>query len=60
MAIGFSDSPEKAMLLVLEVHKDLFKYNSQKTEEKDRIYLRIGLDSGPVYLILLRSRSFFR
>lgn len=51
MAIGFSDSPEKPLLLALEVHRDLSKYNAQKTKERDRVYLRIGLDSGPVYLI---------
>ena len=51
MAIGFSDSPEKPLLLALEVHKDLYKYNMTKRAEKDRIYLRIGLDTGPVYLI---------
>jgi hypothetical protein len=46
MAIGFSDSPEKPLILALEVHKDLYRYNMQKTKEKDRVYLRIGLDSG--------------
>jgi len=51
MAIGFSDSPEKPLILALEVHKDLYRYNMQKAKEKDRVYLRIGLDSGPVYII---------
>jgi hypothetical protein len=51
MAIGFSDSPEKPLLLALELHKDLSRYNTQKTKERDRLYLRIGLDSGPVYII---------
>jgi hypothetical protein len=51
MTIGFSDSPEKPLLLALELHKDLNKYNSTKRSEKDKIYLRIGLDIGPVYLI---------
>jgi len=51
MAIGFSDSPEKPLILALEVHKDLYRYNTQKAKEKDRVYLRIGLDSGPVYII---------
>ena len=50
MAIGFSDSPEKPLLLALELHKDLYRYNSQK-KERDKLYLRIGLDSGPVYII---------
>ena len=52
MAIGFSDSPEKPLLLALELHKDLSRYNTQKTKERDRLYLRIGLDSGPVYIIV--------
>ena len=51
MAIGFSDSPEKPLLLALELHKDLSRDNTQKTKERDRLYLRIGLDSGPVYII---------
>ncbi len=51
MAIGFSDSPEKPLILALELHKDLNRYNTQKSKEKDRLYLRIGLDSGPVYII---------
>jgi hypothetical protein len=51
VAIGFSDSPEKPLLLALELHKDLNNYNNQKIREKDRLYLRIGLDTGPVYII---------
>ena len=50
MAIGFSDSPEKPLLLALELHKDLYRYNSQK-KERDKLSLRVGLDSGPVYII---------
>lgn len=51
MAIGFSDSPEKPLLLALELHKDLYRYNEQKTKERDRMYIRVGLDTGPVYII---------
>jgi hypothetical protein len=51
MAIGFSDSPEKPLLLALEIHNDLNNYNSQKKRDRDRLFLRIGLDSGPVYII---------
>jgi hypothetical protein len=50
MAMGFSDSPEKPLRLALEVHKGLVRYNKPR-KEKDRIYLRIGLDTGPVYKI---------
>ena len=51
MAIGFSDSPEKPLLLAIELHKDLYRYNTQKSKERDKLTLRIGLDSGPVYII---------
>jgi len=50
MAIGFDDSSEKPLQLALEVHKGLYRYNSSRSE-KDRIYVRIGLDTGPVYII---------
>lgn len=50
MAMGFRETPEKPLNLALEVHKGLGRYNTQTTE-KNRIYLRIGLESGPVYII---------
>jgi len=50
MAIGFSDSPEKPLNLAIEVHKGLNRYNKPRPE-KDRVFLRIGLDTGPVYMI---------
>jgi hypothetical protein len=50
MAIGFDDSPEKPLQLAIEVHKGLNRYNRTRKKE-DRIELRIGLDSGPVYII---------
>jgi len=50
MAMGFSDSPEKPFRLALEVHKGLNRFNQQR-KEIDRVLIRIGLDSGPVYLI---------
>lgn len=50
MAIGFSDSPEKPLNLSIEVHKGLSRYNKPRTE-KDKVHLRIGLDTGPVYMI---------
>ena len=51
MAIGFKDSAEKPMLLAIQVHRFLQTYNSQRANIKDRIYIRIGLDTGPVYMI---------
>jgi hypothetical protein len=50
MAIGFADSPEKPLNLAIEVHKGLQRYNNERTKE-NRVELRIGLDSGPVYII---------
>ena len=37
MAIGFNDSPEKPLLLSIELHNNLQKYNSNK-REKDCFY----------------------
>jgi class 3 adenylate cyclase len=50
MAIGFDDSPEKPLNLAIEVHRGLSRYNSERAKES-RVELRIGLDSGPVYII---------
>ena len=60
MAIGFGDSPEKPLRLALELHKLIYKYNKARSE-KDKIYLRIGIDSGPVYFIkdVLGNESFW-
>jgi hypothetical protein len=51
MAIGFSDSPEKPLRLALEVHKNLSRYNNLKRIEKEKLLIRIGIDTGPVYMI---------
>jgi class 3 adenylate cyclase len=50
MAIGFDDSPEKPLNLAIEIHHGLNRYNSERKKD-DRVELRIGLDSGPVYII---------
>jgi hypothetical protein len=50
MAIGFDDSPEKPLQLAIEVHKGLNRFNRTRKKE-DIVQLRIGLDSGPVYMI---------
>ena len=50
MAIGFDDSPEKPLNLAIEIHRGLNRYNSERKKE-DKVELRIGLDSGPVYII---------
>jgi class 3 adenylate cyclase len=50
MSIGFSDAPEKPLHLAIELHKFLSKYNQQK-KGKSKLKIRIGIDTGPVYLI---------
>jgi hypothetical protein len=50
VAIGFTDNPEKPLRLAIEVHNMLQKYNKSQSE-KDRLHIRIGIDSGPVYFM---------
>ena len=50
MSIGFADSPETPLRLAIQFHQLLSKYNKTKTHN-DRIYVRIGIDTGPVYFI---------
>lgn len=51
MAIGFDDSPEKPLKLAIQLHKEIKKYNEQMKREIDKLQVRIGLDTGPVYII---------
>jgi hypothetical protein len=48
-AIGFKDSPEKPLILSIELHKGLSEYNSSIRTKKKLIEVRIGLSTGPVY-----------
>ena len=50
VAVGFSDSLEKPLILAIELHKALFRYNENKTD-KDKLLIRIGIDMGPVYFV---------
>ncbi len=50
MAVGFPDSPEKPLRLAIELHKALRKFNKTQ-KEKDRIIIRVGIDTGPVYFM---------
>ena len=50
MVIGFNDSLEKPVLLAKELHQIISKYNKQKNV-KQRLAVRIGIDTGPVYFI---------
>jgi len=50
MAIGFPDSPEKPLQLAIELHRALRRFNKSQ-KEMDRIIIRIGIDTGPVYFM---------
>ncbi|OLD33142.1 MAG: hypothetical protein AUI61_01480 [Thaumarchaeota archaeon 13_1_40CM_2_39_13_2] len=50
MAIGFGDSPERPIQLAIDLHKALFGYN-QTRRGKDKLLIRIGIESGPVYFV---------
>lgn len=50
MVIGFNDSPEKPLRLAIELHKIISKYN-QIQKGKDKLNIRIGIDTGPVYFV---------
>jgi len=50
MAIGFDNSPETPLRLSLELHRALAAYNKPK-RGKEKIVLRIGIDTGPVYTV---------
>lgn len=50
MSIGFADSPETPLRLAIQFHQFLNKFNKSKSRN-DKIYVRIGIDTGPVYFI---------
>ena len=50
MVIGFSDSPEKPLRLAIEAQKAISRYNQLRTT-KEKLLIRVGIDTGPVYSI---------
>jgi len=50
MVMGFKDHPEKPILLAIELHDSILNYN-ESVIDKDKINIRIGIDSGPVYFV---------
>ena len=48
--VGFSDSLEKPIILAKNLLQDVEKYNKTK-KGKDKLLLRVGIESGPVYVI---------
>lgn len=57
-AIGFRDNAEKPLMLAIELHGAIAEYNNDKSA-KNRLDIRIGLDTGQVYQIedLLGNRN---
>ena len=49
-AIGFSDSLESPLRLAIELHKLMNEYNESKAN-KDKVYIRSGIESGIVYFM---------
>lgn len=60
MVIGFSDSPEQPLRLAIELHKAISRYNQLRTT-KEKLYVRVGIDTGPVYSIedINRNKTFW-
>jgi class 3 adenylate cyclase len=50
MVIGFANYPEKPLRLAIELQKIISKFN-QVRRGKDKLYIRTGIDTGPVYFI---------
>ena len=52
MAIGFMLNPELPLQLSMQLHKELYRYNHSKNiSEEDIIGVRIGLATGPVFIV---------
>ena len=51
MAIGFLLHPELPLRLSFELHKKLRSYNYGKKGKEDSIGVRIGISSGPVFIV---------
>src|SRR5687767_7258549 len=51
MAIGFYMNPESPLLLAVQLHSKLRTYNRGKNNNEDVLGVRIGLSSGPVFIV---------
>ncbi len=60
MVIGFSESPEQPLRLAIELHKAISRYNQLRTTN-EKLYVRIGIDTGPVYSIedINRNKTYW-
>jgi archaellum biogenesis ATPase FlaH len=51
MAIGFLMNPELPLKLSIQLHQKLRNYNQNKKSTEDSINVRIGISSGPVFIV---------
>jgi hypothetical protein len=51
MAIGFLMNPELPLKLGMQLHQKLRNYNQNKKSTEDSINVRIGISSGPVFIV---------
>jgi KaiC/GvpD/RAD55 family RecA-like ATPase len=51
MAIGFLMNPELPLKLSMQLHQKLRNYNQNKKANEDSINVRIGISSGPVFIV---------
>ena len=51
MAIGFLLNPELPLQLSIQLHQKLRYYNQSKKSSDDSIGVRIGISSGPVFIV---------
>jgi archaellum biogenesis ATPase FlaH len=51
MAIGFIMNPELPLKLSMQLHQKLRNYNQSKKSTEDSISVRIGISSGPVFIV---------
>jgi KaiC/GvpD/RAD55 family RecA-like ATPase len=51
MAIGFLLNPELPLKLSIQLHQKLRSYNHSKKSNEDIISVRIGISSGPIFIV---------
>ena len=51
MAIGFLLNPELPLKLSIQLHQKLRSYNHSKKSNEDLISVRIGISSGPIFIV---------
>jgi class 3 adenylate cyclase len=51
MAIGFLLNPELPLELAIQLHRKLGQYNRERKWAGDRVQVRIGLGSGPIFTV---------